>query len=84
MDVAIRDLRARLSSYVKRASARELITVTDGGRPVAVLGPELRVVDQVAVGAGWLTPASAPGLRAVRRYQSDSTVEQVLADDRAE
>ena len=52
MDVAIRDLKAKLSAYLKRASAGELITVTDRGRPIAVLGPALNVVD--------LTPLSKP------------------------
>ena len=85
MDVAIRDLKAKLSAYLKRASAGELITVTDRGRPVAVLGPALNVVDlDAAVEAGWVTPASAPGLRPVRRHRSRSTVEQALNEDRAE
>ena len=85
MDVAIRDLKAKLSAYLKLASAGELITVTDRGRPIAVLGPALNVVDlDAAVEAGWVTPASAPGLRPVRRYESKSTVEQALAEDRAE
>lgn len=85
MDVAIRDLKAKLSAFVKRASAGELITVTDRGRPVAVLGPALNVVDlDAAVEAGWVTPASTTGLRPIRRYRSRSTVEQSLAEDRAE
>jgi prevent-host-death family protein len=85
MDVAIRELKAKLSAYLKRASAGEMITVTDRGRPIAVLGPALNVVDlDAAIEAGWVTPASAPGLRPVRRHQSRSTVEQALAEDRAE
>jgi prevent-host-death family protein len=85
MDVAIRDLKAKLSSYLKRASSGELITVTDRGRPIAVLGPVLTSVDlDAAVEAGWVTPASASGLRPVRRYPSRSSVEQALAEDRAE
>jgi prevent-host-death family protein len=85
MDVPIRELKAKLSAYLKRASAGELITVTDRGRPIAVLGPALDVVDlDAAVEAGWVTPASATGLRPIRRYRSTSTVEQSLAEDRAE
>jgi len=85
MDVGIRDLKAKLSAYLKRASAGELITVTDRGRPIAILGPPLNVVDlDAAAEAGWVTPASATGLRPVRRHQSRSTVEQALAEDRAE
>jgi prevent-host-death family protein len=85
MDVAVRDLKAKLSAYLKRAAAGELITVTDRGRPIAVLGPVLDVVDlSAAVEAGWVTPASVSGLRPVRRYRSASSVDQVLAEDRAE
>mgnify|MGYP003433399800 CR=1 FL=1 len=39
MDVAVRDLKAKLSAYLQQAAAGERITVTDRGRPVAVLGP---------------------------------------------
>src|SRR3954451_11382598 len=39
MDVAVRELKAKLSAYLQQAAAGEVITVTDRGRPVAVLGP---------------------------------------------
>ncbi len=85
MDVAIRELKARLSAYLERAAAGELITVTDRGRPVAVLGPVLGAVDLgAAVAAGWVTPASARGLRPVRRHRSAASVSQTLTEDRAE
>jgi prevent-host-death family protein len=85
MDVAVRELKARLSAYLKRAAAGELITVTDRGRPIATLGPVLDVVDlSAAVEAGWVTPASARGLRPVRRYKSGVSVEQSLTEDRVE
>jgi prevent-host-death family protein len=85
MEVAVRELKAKLSAYLKRAAGGELITVTDRGRPVALLGPVLDIVDlSAAVEAGWVTPASASGLRPVRRYPSSSTIDQSLAEDRAE
>lgn len=85
MDVAIRELKASLSAYVRRAAAGELITVTDRGRPVAVLGPPVGSVDLgAAVDAGWLTPASASGLKPVRRHPADRSVLEVLDADRAE
>jgi prevent-host-death family protein len=85
MDVAVRELKARLSAYLKRAAAGEMITVTDRGRPVAVLGPVLDRIDlSAAIEAGWVTPASTQGLRPVRRHQAALTVERVLTDDRAE
>jgi prevent-host-death family protein len=85
MDVAVRELKAKLSSYLKRAAAGELITVTDRGRPIATLGPVLDVVDlSGAVEAGWVTPASRRGLASVRRYPAALSVEQSLSEDRAE
>lgn len=85
MDVAIRELKASLSAYVKRAAAGELITVTDRGRPVAVLGPTVGHVDlEVAAEAGWLTPATASGLKPIARHQADRPVLEVLDADRAE
>jgi prevent-host-death family protein len=85
MDVAVRELKAKLSAFLQRAAAGEMITVTDRGRPIAVLGPVLDAVDlSDAVAAGWLTPASAPGLRPVRRHPPLGSVQQSLDEDRAE
>ncbi|MCF8557525.1 MAG: type II toxin-antitoxin system prevent-host-death family antitoxin, partial [Candidatus Nanopelagicales bacterium] len=39
MDVGIRELKARLSHYVRVAREGERILITDRGRPVAVLSP---------------------------------------------
>lgn len=85
MDVAVRELKARLSAYLERAAAGELITVTDRGRPVATLGPLLGDIDlTAAVEAKWVTPSVRRGLRPVRRHTSTVTVNQALTEDRAE
>lgn len=85
MDVAVRELKAKLSAFLERAAAGELITVTDRGRPIATLGPLLGDVDlSAAIAAGWVTPAVATGLRPVRRHRSTRTVQQTLSDDRSE
>ncbi|MCC7076869.1 MAG: type II toxin-antitoxin system prevent-host-death family antitoxin [Acidimicrobiia bacterium] len=85
MDVAVRELKAKLSAYLQRAAAGELITVTDRGRPVAVLGPVIGRVDlDAAAQAGWLTPAAATGLAPVRRHPPLRSVSEVLEEDRAE
>lgn len=85
MDVAVRDLKAKLSAYLQRAAAGEHITVTDRGRPVAVLGPIIGRVDlKAAAEAGWLTPATATGLEPVRRHAPVRSVLDVLDEDRAE
>lgn len=85
MDVAVRELKARLSAYLQRAAAGEVLTVTDRGRPIATLGPPIGTVDlSAAVAAGWVTPATRPGLRPVRRYRAQGTVLGALAEDRGE
>jgi prevent-host-death family protein len=85
MDVAVRELKAKLSAFLQRASAGEMITVTDRGRPIATLGPVLDAVDlSDAVASGWVTPASTAGLRPVRRHRAIGSVQQSLDEDRAE
>lgn len=85
MDVAVRELKAKLSSYLQRAAAGERITVTDRGRPIATLGPVIDGVDlAVGVTEGWVTPASRSGLRPIRRAKASSSVMQSLAEDRSE
>jgi prevent-host-death family protein len=85
MDVAVRDLKAKLSAYLQQAAAGERITVTDRGRPVAVLGPIPGQVDlDAAAAAGWLHPATASGLAPVRRRRPARSVADALGEDRAE
>lgn len=85
MDVAVRELKAKLSAYLKEAAAGRLITVTDRGRPVAVLGPVLGAVDLAgAAEAGWLTLASRSGLEPARRHRATGSVQGVLDEDRTE
>ena len=81
----MRELKAKLSAYLRRAGAGELITVTDRGRPVAVLGPPIGTVDlDAAAAAGWLTRATARGLRPTRRFRPSRPIHEVLDEDRAE
>jgi prevent-host-death family protein len=85
MDVALRELKARLSAYVRRAAAGERITITDRGKPVAVLGPPIGTVDlDAAAEAGWLTKATTSGLRLVPRRPPVRSVQEALDEDRAE
>ncbi len=87
MDVGVRELKAHLSEYIDRAAAGEVITVTDRGRPVAVLSPLPSTVtlDQ-AIAEGWVTaPTSTRGLgKAPKRFHSPLRVLDVLAEDRGE
>jgi prevent-host-death family protein len=88
MDVGVRELKAHLSEYLDRAAAGEVITVTDRGKPVAVLAPlPSRVVslDQ-AIAEGWVTaPTNRGGLgKAPTPHRSALRVLDVLAEDRGE
>ena len=83
MDIGIRELKAKLSSALQRVAAGEVITVTDRGRPVAILGPPFGGVDLDAAAAqGWLTPSTSTGLGQVRRFSARMSVIEALAEDR--
>ncbi len=87
MDVGVRELKAKLSEYLDRASRGEVITVTDRGRPTAVLAPlpGRARLDQ-GIAEGWITPPSRRGLRPVRRHPArhGQRVLDVLDDERGE
>ncbi len=85
MEVEIRELKSKLSSYVERAAKGEHVTITDRGRPVAMLVPPAGQVDLVAAAeAGWLQPATSSGLRQIERRSSPRRVMDVLGEDRNE
>jgi prevent-host-death family protein len=85
MDVGVRELKAKLSAMLQRAAAGEVITVTDRGRPIALLGPPLGAVDlSAAVQAGWVTPPTSSGLGPARRYRASAPVLEALGEDRRE
>ncbi|MFM7224518.1 MAG: type II toxin-antitoxin system Phd/YefM family antitoxin [Actinomycetota bacterium] len=85
MDIGVRELKSTLSAVLQRAAAGEHITVTDRGRPIAVIGPPAGIVDlDAAIAAGWVTSASSTGLAPTRRYPSLRPVLDALAEDRSE
>lgn len=85
MDVAVRELKAKLSMFLARAATGEVITVTDRGRPIATLGPLPGSVDlDAAVAQGWVTPATSSGLATIPRLTPTMSVQQALDADRAE
>lgn len=82
-DVGIRELRARLSEYLDRAERGEVVTVTERGRPKAVLGPvpgRARIEEGVA--AGWITPSVGGTLGPARPHPGRMRVTDALAEDR--
>jgi prevent-host-death family protein len=87
MEIGVRELKARLSEYLERAARGEHLTVTDRGRPRAVLGP-LPGGDNVARGIaeGWITAPQAPGPLppAPARARASVSVQDMIDEDRAE
>jgi prevent-host-death family protein len=84
-EVGIRELKQHLSEYLARAARGELVTVTDRGRPKAVLAPlPGRARVEEGVRAGWITPAPRTGLAPVKRSAGRRQVLDVLGEDRGE
>ena len=82
-DVGVRELKARLSEYVERASRGEVIRVTDRGRAKAILAPlpgRLRLEEGIA--EGWIRAPSHGGRGPWQRFRASRTVADVLAEDR--
>jgi prevent-host-death family protein len=82
-DVGVRELKQHLSEYLDRAERGESLTVTDRGRPKAVLGPlpgRARIEDGIA--EGWITPGAGGPLEPVRRLRGEMSSLDALAEDR--
>ncbi|CAN5664415.1 hypothetical protein BH24ACT13_BH24ACT13_14990 [soil metagenome] len=86
MDVGVRELKARLSEYLDRASRGEVVRVTDRGVPRALLMP-LPAGDQVERGLaeGWIRRERAEPPAAVRPVVAPSgpSVLELLDEDRS-
>jgi prevent-host-death family protein len=87
MDVGVRELKQRLSEYLDRAARGERITVTERGRPKALLVP-LTGGDHLQRGLeeGWITPPVATGdlPPAPQRARANVTVAEMMTEDRGE
>ncbi len=81
--MGIRELKQRLSEYLERVAAGEVIRVTDRGRPKAMLTPvrDDRVVER-GVREGWLTPGEAAAPEPVRRGRATKRALELLREDR--
>lgn len=86
-EVGIRALKQNASKVVARARAGESITITDRGRPVAVLGPIKMSRIDLLIEAGLATPPS----RYIRnlpppvaRAAGQSPLSEIIEEDRAD
>lgn len=87
--VSVRDLKNRLSEYLRRVQAGHAVLVTDRGRPVAKLSPlddeDLTLEQRLArlAEAGELTLPRGNGLRPGRRVRvRGRSVAETLLEDR--
>jgi len=88
MDVGVRELKERLSEFLDRAARGEHLTVTERGRPKAVLGP-LPGGDNIARGIAevWITPPQAsdgPLPPRPARVRASDSVRDMIDEDRAD
>ncbi len=85
--VGIRELKSGLSLYLKRVGNGERITVTDRGRPVAILGPPPEqntsaLEAMVAAGsARWLGGKPRGATRPVK-LRSGPSIASTISNDR--
>ena len=85
--VGIRELKARLSKYVKQVKAGATLIITERGKPVGRMMPltpsvEGRVQELVQAGVlAWSQQKLAP-MAPVARAQGSRTVAELLLEDR--
>ena len=83
MTVGIRELKAHLSEYVRRASRGEQILVTARGKPVARLVSlgNTSMIDQ-GIAEGWIIPPTEEGLKPILPGRASRSTAEVLDEDR--
>lgn len=95
MNIGIRELKSHLSDFVHRAQSGEHVTITDRGRPVALLVPiptvsdgNLPVALAKGINEGWIRPRKTDAPLAPSNirltFPKGMSASQILADDRDE
>lgn len=86
-EIGIRELKARLSTYLRRVRAGETIIITDRGKPVGRIVPvkqsiqnQLEVLREAGI-ISW-DGESLPQMAPVARIQGGQTVAVILIEDR--
>lgn len=85
MDVGVRELKARLSEYLEKVRAGEVISVTSRGRRIAQIVPTAGASNvERGLSEGWITRAEDRPPRPAVRYRprpgTASTTELIRAD----
>ncbi len=83
MSIGVRELKAGLSEFIRRAAAGEDVVITDHGRPVARIVPYVGVSDvERGIEQGWIEAPRRTQLSPVTRVASRRSVMDVLDEDR--
>ncbi|MGH2370183.1 MAG: type II toxin-antitoxin system Phd/YefM family antitoxin [Chloroflexota bacterium] len=91
-EVGVRELRQNLSVYLRHVAAGETLTVTEHGRPVAILAPlpqQGDILDRL-IAEGKATPAKGdlldlgPPPEPDPRYRTGISVSEALEEQRAD
>ena len=83
MDVGVRELKAGLSDYLRRARAGDEIVVTDHGRPIVRLVPYVADTEiERGIEEGWIEAPRRTRLAEVRRVGAARSTLDVLDEDR--
>ncbi len=85
--VGIRDLKARLSHYVRQVKSGETVIITERGKPVGRIVPIEKSLDekmQELVDSGFMTWSGKKikSSKPVARTKGDKTAAQLLLEDR--
>ncbi|MCX6030723.1 MAG: type II toxin-antitoxin system prevent-host-death family antitoxin [Chloroflexi bacterium] len=90
MAVGVRDLKTRLSEYIRQVKSGTTVVVTERGKPIGRMvslstSPDMRVQELIQVGlAAWygrkLPPM--PDLAPIPRTRGSQTIADLLLEDR--
>ena len=83
MNVGVREFKAHLSDYLRRAAAGESVVVTDHGRPIVQLAPfaQQNNVDR-GIAEGWIEAPRRTVLQPLTPVRSSRSTTEVLDEDR--
>jgi prevent-host-death family protein len=87
MQVGVRELKSRLSHYLRQVKAGQTVTVTEHGKPVATLSPVAQTLEEkleAMAEAGlleWSGKKLEP-MEPVAAVRGDRTVADLLIEDR--
>jgi prevent-host-death family protein len=85
--VGVRELKARLSEYLREAKAGYSITITDRGRPVGRLVPpdqplEQRVEAMLSAGLAEWNGRPLPPLKPTVKLKGGRSIAELIVEDR--